>query len=125
MYEKNLNVVSNKKNTTSYSLKTVRAFAQDDEQSLRLILQSFMSSSQENLQRLKQYLKEGNNSELAELAHKMLAMFRQLEAHEIVQLLKQLEEKNTPLEQLQARAQQVIPLIEQLLQEIKTSYRLP
>lgn len=125
MYEKNLNVVSNKKNTTSYSLKTVRAFAQDDEQSLRLILQSFMSSSLENLQRLKQYLKEGNNSELAELAHKMLAMFRQLEAHEIVQLLKQLEEKNTPLEQLQARAQQVIPLIEQLLQEIKTSYRLP
>ena len=125
MYEKNLNVVSNKKNTTSYSLKTVRAFAQDDEQSLRLILQSFMSSSLENLQRLKQYLKEGNNSELAELAHKMLAMFRQLEAHEIVQLLKQLEEKNTPLEQLQARAQQVIPLIEQLLQEIKTSYHLP
>ena len=124
MYEKNLNVVSNKKNTTSYSLKTVRAFAQDDEQSLRLILQSFMSSSLENLQRLKQYLKEGNNSELAELAHKMLAMFRQLEAHEIVQLLKQLEEKNTPLEQLQARAQQVIPLIEQLLQEIKTSYQL-
>lgn len=125
MYEKNLNVVSNKKNTTSYSLKTVRAFAQDDEQSLRLILQSFMSSSLENLQRLKQYLKEGNNSELAELAHKMLAMFRQLEAHEIVLLLKQLEEKNTPLEQLQARAQQVIPLIEQLLQEIKTSYHLP
>lgn len=124
MYEKNLNVVSNKKNTTSYSLKTVRAFAQDDEQSLRLILQSFMSSSLENLKRLKQYLKEGNNSELAELAHKMLAMFRQLEAHEIVQLLKQLEEKNTPLEQLQARAQQVIPLIEQLLQEIKTSYQL-
>ncbi len=125
MYEKNLNVVSNKKNTTSYSLKTVRAFAQDDEQSLRLILQSFMSSSLENLQRLKQYLKEGNNSELAELAHKMLAMFRQLEAHEIVQLLKQLEEKNTPLEQREARAQQVIPLIEQLLQEIKTSYHLP
>ncbi len=124
MCEKNLNVVSNKKNITSYSLKTVRAFAQDDEQSLRLILQSFMSSSLENLQQLKQYLKEGNNSELAELAHKMLAMFRQLEAHEIVQLLKQLEEKNTPLEQLQARAQQVIPLIEQLLQEIKTSYQL-
>ncbi|MHA7108541.1 Hpt domain-containing protein [Sunxiuqinia elliptica] len=117
--------MSNKKNTTSYSLKTVRAFAQDDEQSLRLILQSFMSSSLENLQRLKQYLKEGNNSELAELAHKMLAMFRQLEAHEIVQLLKQLEEKNTSLEHLQARAQQVIPLIEQLLQEIKTSYHLP
>ncbi len=124
MCEKNLNVVSNKKNTTSYSLKTVRAFAQDDEQSLRLILQSFMSSSLENLQRLKQYLKEGNSNELAELAHKMLAMFRQLEAHEIVQLLKQLEENNTPLEQLQARAQQVIPLIEQLLQEIKTSYHL-
>lgn len=124
MCEKNLNVVSNKKNTTSYSLKTVRAFAQDDEQSLRLILQSFVSSSQENLQRLKHDLKVGDSDELAELAHKMLAMFRQLEAHEVVQLLKQLEEKNTPFEQREARAQQVIPLIEQLLQEIKTSYQL-
>ncbi|SFF42283.1 Hpt domain-containing protein [Sunxiuqinia elliptica] len=116
--------MSNKKNITSYSLKTVRAFAQDDEQSLRLILQSFVSSSQENLQRLKHDLKEGDSDELAELAHKMLAMFRQLEADEIVQLLKQLEEKNTPFEQREARAQQVIPLIEQLLQEIKTSYQL-
>lgn len=76
-----------------YSLRMFRAFASDDPEKLRHILVSFVTTSKQNIVFFKKYLRERNRDGLSELSHKMLTLFRQLEAGEIVELLTILKRK--------------------------------
>lgn len=75
----------------TYTLKNILRFADNDPLTVNKILQSFLTSTEEHLIALQQYIKEKQADKIARLAHKMLPMFRQLEALSIVIRLEKLE----------------------------------
>jgi hypothetical protein len=79
--------VKHKPDNTLYNLYQIRQFAIDDPESLQRILTLFAQSSYENLHLFKLYMGNMDRKNLAELSHKMLAMFRQLEVEGIVKSL--------------------------------------
>lgn len=74
-----------------YTLKHIRAFADGDEEALQRILDSFVTTTREHIGRLQDCRQKGQWEEVSRLAHKMLPLFRQLEAREVVGLLEKLE----------------------------------
>ena len=74
-----------------YNLKQIAAFAEGDPESLLQILVSFIKTGKQNALLFRQYLKDEDDHALSELSHKMLSLFRQLEANDIVEFLSQLE----------------------------------
>jgi hypothetical protein len=75
-----------------YTLKHIMAFAANDPPGIYRILESFAHSTSNNLAHFRRCLNERNYQMLRELAHKMNSMFRQLEAFQLVTLLKKIEE---------------------------------
>jgi len=78
-------------NTSGYSLRQIMAFAANDPLSIYRILESFAESTSKNLALFRNYLNDRNYQPLPELAHKMIAMFRQVEAFQVVTLLTKIE----------------------------------
>lgn len=76
-----------------YNLDQLAAFAVGDPESFREILTSLIDSGKENVALFRQYIQEENMDALSALSHKMLTLFRQMEATDIVELLHQLEQK--------------------------------
>lgn len=74
-----------------YNLNQIAAFAEGDQESLMQILVSFIKTGKQNAILFRQYLQDRNDRSLSELSHKMLSLFRQLEANDLVVLLSQLE----------------------------------
>ena len=75
----------------SYSLDELLIFAQNDPESLRAILEVLQSSTEQNLKELRQHLAKKNLEKIPDLAHKMLPMFRQIKAIDVVPELEKLE----------------------------------
>ncbi len=112
----------------SYNLEQIAAFASGDEETLRQIIVSFIQSSRQNTDLLRKFHREKNQHALSELAHKMLPLFRQLEAHPIVELLAVLEQRNTPAlsaQQLYALALQAADQVDALMNTIQQEEGLP
>jgi hypothetical protein len=74
-----------------YNLDQLLAFAEGDPESLNQILISFIDSGSQNLKLLTKFVEEENTSSVADISHKMLPVFRQLETTDIVELLVSLE----------------------------------
>lgn len=77
-----------------YNLDQFAAFAAGDPESLRQILVSFVNSGKQNILLFRQAIQEENKYAISELSHKMLTLFRQLQANDVVDLLAQLERKD-------------------------------
>ncbi len=77
-----------------YNLEQFAAFAAGDAESFNQILVSFVTTGKQNASLFSQYIQEENSKGISELSHKMLTLFRQLEAKDIVDLLVQLEQKD-------------------------------
>ena len=107
-----------------YNIKQIEAFTLGDSESTRKILQSLLDSSRENLLLFKQYLAQHNYKLLAELAHKMLPMFRQLEAQKTVELLVLIEQKKLADEQGQPIGSRAYERASTLIQKIKIDFQL-
>lgn len=115
-------------NSLNYSLRQLEAFADGDPQSAQMILMVFVKSSLQNLELFKQYLADKDYALLAELSHKMLPMFRQLETNTIIRLLESLELKN--MQKLSSESRKVVgetvsTKIELLLEKIRYENKLP
>ena len=80
-----------KKTKKGYTLKELKLFADQDPDSLRSILSVFITGTQENLENLNKMLKQRDCPQINKMAHKMLPMFRQLNAFEIIPILEKLE----------------------------------
>ena len=78
----------------AYNLEQFVAFAAGDPESLRQILVSLIHSGKENTNLFRQYIQDENMEALSSLSHKMLTLFRQMEATDIVELLSRLEQKD-------------------------------
>ena len=78
----------------SYSLTTLKEFLGSDNQSSKEFIESFMESTKLNLNDLEKAITEENEVEIHSIAHRIAPMFRQIQAHEIGEILKTLEETN-------------------------------
>lgn len=76
-----------------FDLKTLNQFTQNDPHALKLIVENFIESTNENCSILKWAAAENDLNKLSETAHKMIPMFRQMEVHSIVVLLEPLEDR--------------------------------
>lgn len=105
---KELSTVENNKTeeiiaTKLYSLEILKQFVVNDNQVLYAFLKEFIQSSEENLTSLENAVKEKNIPEINAVAHRIAPMFRQIEAYEIGEILKELEKndlKSSNLENL-------------------------
>lgn len=77
--------------TQGFTLKNIRLFADNDEDAVQKIIRSFIRDTLQHLKSLQDYTAAGQFENIAKLAHKMLPIFRQLEAKSIIELLHTLE----------------------------------
>lgn len=86
-----------------YSLTSLKLFLSNEEDALKELLFSFMASTKENLALLEVGISGKDILKIKETAHRMGPMFKQIEAHEIVQILSDLELKETSLEEMDVK----------------------
>lgn len=77
----------------TYSLTSLKAFCPNDEDALKEILLSFMTTTKENLLQFETAISKNYILKTKEISHKMTPMFKQIEAHEIYEILENLESK--------------------------------
>lgn len=117
----------NSGNHAGYSLNGINAFASGDAESTRDILTSLVNSTEQNTLMLRQHLKMKDYKQVTELAHKMLPMFRLLEAGAIIELLAELEQKGIDknfISEILIQAVDALQKIEKLVETIKTEQQL-
>lgn len=83
--------ISSSKPNSLYNLEDIYQFSGEDREAMETILASFIESTQQNLQKLQQNKKTKNQDALAQIAHKMLPMLKQMQATAIIPSLTQLE----------------------------------
>ncbi|WP_281323122.1 ATP-binding response regulator [Flavobacterium aestivum] len=86
--------------TKKYSLTSLKLFLSNEEGALKELLLPFITSTKENLVVLEDGISEKDILKVRETAHRMGPMFKQIEAHEIVQILSDLELKESSFEEL-------------------------
>ena len=74
-----------------YSLSDLMLFAQGDSDSLYAILDTFYESTIDNVKELKMTIRKKDIHHIKKIAHKMLPMFKQIKAKEVVPILEKLE----------------------------------
>lgn len=80
-----------KKTKKGYTLKELKLFADQDPDSLRSIVSVFIEGTRENLENLNTMLRKRDCPGINKTAHKMLPMFRQINAFQIIPILEKLE----------------------------------
>jgi signal transduction histidine kinase/HPt (histidine-containing phosphotransfer) domain-containing protein len=76
-----------------YNLRSLAQFTYNDPVSLNTILKTFIDSAKENCIALQEAVKAQSEQALAETAHKMIPMLKQMEVHSIVEMLVPLEDR--------------------------------
>ncbi|WP_051907839.1 ATP-binding protein [Flavimarina sp. Hel_I_48] len=79
-----------------YTLEDLKLFADQDPDSLQSILNVFVESTADSIADLNRALENKKCDEINKIAHKMLPMFRQLRAQEIITILEKLESPELP-----------------------------
>lgn len=105
--------------TEGYTLKNIGQFTDNDKTATGQILKSFITETQGHLELLRHNLKEKRVKEIARLAHKMLPMFRQLEANEIVDRLQTIERSSLSFEKTEKITREIIAKTEELIERIR------
>ncbi|RZJ34000.1 MAG: Hpt domain-containing protein [Flavobacterium sp.] len=82
----------------TFDLETLNQFTQDDPESLKLIVDTFVESSHENCEQLTQAAANSDWNQMASLAHKMIPMLKQMEVFSIVELLEPIEDRKLDLD---------------------------
>lgn len=80
-----------------YNLRSLNQFTQNDPSSLKLIIDSFITSTEENCKVLKDAQVKNDTNEMSSIAHKMIPMLKQMEVRRIVTLLEPIEDKTLKL----------------------------
>lgn len=96
-----------------YSLHVYQRYAAGDAEALQLMLNTFLSNTQDYALQMAAYAQAGNWQELKELAHKMFPSFKQLQAERASLLLRRLETEEAPDNM---RAQWVAELLDEIKQ---------
>ncbi|MBB4801208.1 signal transduction histidine kinase/FixJ family two-component response regulator [Flavobacterium nitrogenifigens] len=92
--ENEITEIQNQNSSQMYSLETLNDFLGKDESALKEVLNSFIETSIENLGFLETAVEEENHEEIKSIAHRIAPMFRQIQANEIGEFLKDLEKED-------------------------------
>jgi hypothetical protein len=109
-------------NSRDYSLDEILLFAGADQKALDTILIAFIDSNKINLKEIVYAQKQNDIERAAQIAHRMLPMFRQLKAEEIIGKLEQLERKEYELlseDKISCLVKEIEVLLTNLQKEIK------
>ena len=109
----------------AYALEKILAFAGPGEQGKKDLLRILVHSAQNNAADFKLEIIARNRKNVCELAHKMLSLFKQIQATDIIPLLERLEQKeNTGLqdEEFFSTGQAAFSLIDALLDDLKSRH---
>ncbi len=110
-----------------YSIQGIMAFAGGEMETTREILTSFAQSTYENLQQFRFHLQTRDYEAIKKLAHKMLPMFRQLQATGVIEPLRRLEQdyySSADREWMQ-ECNQLLVRIDKLMEQIIEDHQLP
>lgn len=77
-----------------FNLKSLIQFTHNDPDSLKMIIETFIESADENCMALQKAVKNKETQKIAEIAHKMIPMLRQMEVYSMVKLLDPLEDQS-------------------------------
>lgn len=87
-----------------YSLSSLSQFTNNDPESLKTILETFIESAEDNCIVLREAATENDSLKLAQVAHKMIPMLRQMEVDSIADMLLPLEEGTHEMDAQQLKA---------------------
>lgn len=90
--EKSFKIDMEKSSGKLFDLQSLNQFTQNDPNALRMIIENFVESTQENCDLLKSAAIAMDQKQLGDIAHKMIPMFKQMEAFSISKLLEPLED---------------------------------
>jgi HPt (histidine-containing phosphotransfer) domain-containing protein len=74
-----------------FSLEVISSFLGDNHEAMSEVLHTFMTDTSRNMDLLQKALTAPDGTQINAIAHRMLPMFRQLRANDIVPILEQLE----------------------------------
>ncbi len=99
-----------------FNLRSLSQFTNNDPESLRTIINTFVDSAVENCSALKEAVESKDEQKIAETAHKMIPMLKQMEVHSIANQLMPLEDKTMDMnwEQIKDYITNIIEQIENL-----------
>jgi len=119
---KNYQARSSASNSKDYSLDEILLFAGADQKALNTILNAFINSNKINIKEIVYAQKQNDIERAAQIAHRMLPMFKQLKTGEIIGKLEQLEHKEyeiLPKDRTSCLVQEIEVLLTDLQKEIK------
>ena len=111
------------KPSSEYDFSALTAFAGDDPEAAKSIMESFVSETRLHTARLRKAVDARDMDELVAVSHKMIPVFTLLGAVELVTLLKELEAfRGLPFsEETGAKAQAVLSCLEKLQEKLPTT----
>ncbi|MGY5849100.1 ATP-binding response regulator [Salegentibacter sp. F14] len=80
-----------KKPGTEYDLEEIYQFSGGDHKAMHIIINAFLESSEKNLNALEKAFEKQDQEKMANVAHKMLPMLKQMKAHFIAEKLREIE----------------------------------
>jgi signal transduction histidine kinase/CheY-like chemotaxis protein len=89
--------LAGKKSEKLFDLASLIPFTQNDPESLKLIIDTFVESTTDNCRELLAAAEANDENRLSRIAHKMIPMLLQMEVYSIASLLSPLEEKTLML----------------------------
>ncbi|WET00981.1 ATP-binding protein [Flavobacterium sp. YJ01] len=109
----------NQNSSQMYSLETLNDFLGKDESALKEVLNSFIETSIENLRFLETAVNDENHEEIKSIAHRIAPMFRQIQANEIGELLKDLEKEDLNTIDIKSTYADLKSKVEMLFENLK------
>ena len=102
---------------TRYNFAALTEFSGNDHEASNTIMESFITETRQNALQLQKCMEENNINGASAIAHKMLPLFRLINATQLVTLLQTIEQTqtNTYSEQLKQASQSSLTLIETIL----------
>ncbi|MGS2741471.1 ATP-binding response regulator [Sinomicrobium sp. M5D2P17] len=104
-----------------YNLETLRKLLQNDEEALKEILQTFIDATEKNMEILTAQFRDKDIEGVKHTAHKMLSMFKQIEAWDVAETLEILEfyRQGTSNEEAETYARELQDKIPSILRELR------
>lgn len=117
--KKDNTLVKKKPTNFNYTLDEILLFAGEDQDALNTILNAFINSTTINLQEIRSAIDQNDSEKAANIAHRMLPMFKQLKTRKIVRKLERIEEKEMEEEDISLLFKEIEIFLQDLQKEIK------
>jgi signal transduction histidine kinase/CheY-like chemotaxis protein len=112
-------LIKKKSANFNYTLDEILLFVGEDQDALNTILTAFINSTTINLQEIQSAMDQKDSEKAANIAHRMLPMFKQLKTKKIIRKLERMEEKEMGKEDIPLLFEEIESFLQDLEKEIK------